>query len=246
MSLPRSNLPDASRWSKGGNGKINPIPSPSMAVAHRKLDERRKQTFLENLEKLGSFNAAAVATDGGSRNTARTFKVALLKDTAFAQQVDAAMSNFADKVHAVVRGHVLDGDLRPVVSGGRIVTDSEGKEVWQRVRDARIILAYLRRWMPEFRDVKTENVNVNVNGATASNSADPEFRVKSSDLWLLDSHKSATLTALLKKVHANRRETMLDITPPPELEEEKLIGDAQYTDETDAEEVDPRYDPKEI
>lgn len=237
----RKSKAEPSKWKTGGNGVINPNPSPTRAVAHRGLDERRKATFVENVEKLGSLNAAAVATDTGNRNTIRTYKLHMLKDPAFNQQVESAMACFADRVHAVVREHVLEGDLRPVTSGGRIVTDKNGEEVWIKSRDARIVLAYLRKWEPSYRDVKTENVNVNVNGSIASDPNDPEFRVKSSDLWLLDTYESATLTALLKKVHANRRETMLDITPPAELEEARLIDDVQHTDDTNSIEDNP-YD----
>jgi len=121
------------------------------------------------------------------------------------------------------------------------VTRQDGTEVWVRSRDARIILNYLKRWWPEYRDVKTENVNVNVSGSLGSDPADPEFRVKSSDLWRLDSHEAATLTELLKKVHANRSETMVDITPPRELEEVTTI-DAQYADETTEIDEDNPYD----
>ena len=74
-----------------------------MAVAHRKLDERRKETFIENVERLGSLNAAAVATDTENKNTIRTYKIAMLTDPVCSQQVESSMARFADRMQAVVR-----------------------------------------------------------------------------------------------------------------------------------------------
>ena len=78
------------------------------------------------------------------------------------------------------------------------------------------------------REIKT-TITVDVGNPNAADPNDPQFIVKSSDLHRLPQADMEILKRLLQQVHANRRETMAEITARPDYLDAE---DANYTDIT--------------
>jgi hypothetical protein len=211
----------AKNWKSGGNGQRNSVVpvNPSRSIPHQPLSSARKAKFLVELAKTGSFTAAARHTDG-SEGTRRSYKVLQAKDATFARDCEESLHQYSEAVHQVIREQFFDGNISPVVSGGHIVKDKNGKEVWLKTKDSRILLNYLKRWKPEYTDAK--NLNINVDGQPADPN-DPEIRIRASDLWTLPAHEAEQLLGLLRKVHSNRSESLVDISPQPEDLEAEAI-----------------------
>jgi hypothetical protein len=89
------------------------------------------------------------------------------------------------------------------------------------------------RWQKKhdfgLREIKT-TVNVDASNPLADNPDDPRVYVASSDLLRLEPDEVQTLTDLLRKVHRNRAESFLDITPPQR--DQLDAEDVSYTVET--------------
>ncbi len=210
----------AKNWKSGGSGQRNSVVpvSPSRSIPHMPITPARKAKFLAALGRTGSFTAAARHTDG-SEGTRRSYKVLQAKDQAFARACEEALHQFAESVHEVIRKQVFEGNIAPVVSGGHIVKDKDGKEVWLTTKDSRILLNYLKRWKPEFTDAK--NVHVSVEGQP-NNPADPHITIRSSQIWSLPAHEAEQFLILARKIHALSSEPMIDITPPEFMEAEAV------------------------
>lgn len=220
---------DVAKWKSGGSGKRSLTPAPAMSVPHMLITPARKATFIAELAKTGSFTAAARHTDG-SEGTRRSYKVLQVKDPAFARACEEALHQYSEAVHQVIRDQVFNGNVTPIVSGGHIVKDKDGKEVWITQRDSRILLAYLRRWKNEYAEAK--NLHVSVDGQP-SDPSDPEIRIRASDLWTLPAWEAEQLLGLLRKVHTNRSEPLVDISPRPEY----LEGEAEAIEEIPLEQM---------
>ena len=89
-------------------------------------------------------------------------------------------------------------------------------------------MAVAKKYDWGLREVKT-NVNIDVSNPHAENPDDPRIYVQASDLWKLPAHEAATLTALLKQIHANRQEPMAEINARPGY---LVEDDVPYTDIT--------------
>jgi hypothetical protein len=129
----------------------------------------------------------------------------------------------------------------PVVAKNGIVKDKDGSEVWIRKRDPKIVLALSKKHDFGLREIKT-TINVDAGNPNAADPNDPQFIVKSSDLHRLPQADMETLTRLLQQVHANRRETMAEITARPDYLDAE---DVSYTDVTaDADVTPTTIDPE--
>lgn len=117
-----------------------------------KLTGQRRRLFLSTLAATGNVAAAARAA-GVARSTCyRTRHV----DQDFAQAWLDAEDDAFDDVVGSIRRRAVHGDERPLVVGGKLVKDDDGKVVMIREYDNKLVELYLRMLAPEkFRD-KTE------------------------------------------------------------------------------------------
>jgi hypothetical protein len=217
------------KWRAGGDGKTPLMRSPdAVPEVRRPMTEERKSKFLEALKKFGSIQKAAEAVDGNI-NTRRSFMGAIAKDPAFGRAAEDAMAAYSEKIADVLRQEFFEGTMVPVVNKDGIVLDKDGNEVWIRKRDPKIVLALAKKHDFGLREIKT-TVNVDASNPLADNPDDPRVYVASSDLLRLEPDEVQTLTDLLRKVHRNRAESFLDITPPQR--DQLDAEDVSYTVET--------------
>lgn len=225
------NLPDiAKNWKAGGEGGKPPVrlPDAPLPYTRRELTEERKSGFLDNLAKFGTVQKAAEMTDGNP-DTRRTYMRAMARDPGFGKACEDAFEAHKQRRLDVLDEEFFQGRLEPVTNSRGLVIDPETKKpIWIRKRDPKIILAVAKKYDWGLREVKT-NVNIDVGNPNAADPNDPQFIVKSSDLWRLSQADMETLTRLLKLVHENRREAMAEITARPDYLD---VEDVPYTDDT--------------
>ena len=243
----KRSLPDKAKgWKAGGDGKTPLARSPgTIPHARHPLTDERKAQFLEAYRTTGSVQKAAELVDG-SPHTRRTYLTAMARDPAFGRACEDIFESWKEKVADVLKQEFFDGVMVPVVNSKGLVLDPATKQpMFVRKRDSKIVLAYAKKFDFGLREIKT-TININAGNPHAENPDDPRIYVQASDLWKLPADQAATLTALLKKVHANRQEQMAEINARPDYLDS---DDAPYTDVTPVEseeEIDPRYDPREI
>jgi len=206
-------------WAKGGSGIKSANPSPTRSQIHQPITDARKAKYVAALALTGSTTKSCMAADGNA-NTRRSYKVLESKCPRFAAQVEDALQIFSQKVADVLESEFFTGTLIPVTGAGRIITDKNGKEVWIRKRDPKIVLAFAKKYDPQLREVKT---SVNLNVDATPNDGSPHVVLRPADFWQLDESDSSRLLEICRKVYSNRQQTLVDIPAPPELEDVNLI-----------------------
>lgn len=208
-------------------------PADSRSVPHFRLTPQRIETFLTRLAETGNVGLAASRTDGNV-NTRRSYLRLAANDPAFKAQLDDALEAYASKVAQVLNEEVIEGNLAPAISAGSIVKDKNGKEIWLRRRDPKLVAMLARAHNAKLRDSKTI---VNVDGSPVCDPNDLKVVLSLSDLDRLDISERQSLLALCRKVYANRLEEFA----APEM---KTIG-ADYEDVTPINPDDCGPDPWE-
>jgi len=113
-----------------------------------KLTEARQARFLEALADTGSVTAAVDVA-----RTSRTRVYELRKtDTAFAAAWDEAQEIATDKLEEEAHRRAMEGVARPLVSGGKLVRDDDGKPIMVQHYSDSVLLALLKARRPPRRE----------------------------------------------------------------------------------------------
>lgn len=105
-----------------------------------KLIGPRRRLFLNTLTATGNVAAAARAA-GVSRSTCYRTR---LVDADLAQAWQDALDDSFDDAIGHIRSRALFGDERPLVVGGKLVKDDDGKVVMVREYDNKVLELYLK------------------------------------------------------------------------------------------------------
>lgn len=118
----------------------------------QKLTGRRRGLFLDTLSATGNVSAAARAAQVARSTCYRTRRL----DADFAEQWTDAEEAAVDLLEAEARRRALDGVERPLVGGGKLIRDDDGKVVMVREYNDRLLEFLLKAHRPDkYRD-KTE------------------------------------------------------------------------------------------
>jgi len=109
-----------------------------------KLTEARQARFLEALADTGSVTAAVAEA-----RTSRTRVYELRKtDTAFAAAWDEAQEIATDRLEREARRRTMEGVTKPLVRGGKLVRDDDGKPIMVQHYSDSVLLALLKARRP--------------------------------------------------------------------------------------------------
>ena len=115
----------------------------------QKLTGRRRGLFLDTLSATGNVSAAARAAEVARSTCYRTRRL----DPAFAEDWVDAEEAAVDLLEAEARRRALDGVERPLVGGGKLIRDDDGKVVMVREYNDRLLEYLLKAHRPEkYRD----------------------------------------------------------------------------------------------
>lgn len=211
------------------------IPSPSMQTVHAPMTEARKAKFLDYLSHCGSIAEASQSTDGV--NSARAYRRLMQNDPAFREAADSALETFGSKILGVLRDQILNPQTQYVTGAGQVILHPKtGEPLTKTTIDAKLLLAYARRFDAQLRDVKTQ---VNIDGSPSHDPIhDPRIVIQSSDMMKLDPAQVQTLLAIARVIYQNRQTELgfelKDITPS-----NSLIEDAEYSEDAQPIQYDP-------
>lgn len=85
--------------------------------------------------------------------TYHTYKHWLTHDVVFQDMLKAAKQKAQDSLRGVILEHGIQGVKRLVIQGGKVVTDLEGKPVYETVYDNRILLRMASTLLPEYKEL---------------------------------------------------------------------------------------------
>ncbi len=108
-----------------------------------------RQRFLETLRATGNVSAAARAV-GLARSSAYRLR---RRDAAFAAAWDDAEQEAVDLLEQEARRRALDGVAEPLMGGGKLIRDDDGRVMTIRRHNDRLLEMLLKAHRPErFRD----------------------------------------------------------------------------------------------
>lgn len=121
-----------------------------------------REKFLNRLRRTGNVTAAARAV-GLSRSRAYQIRQ---RDAAFSAAWDDAEQEAVDLLESEARRRAAEGVEQPLVSGGKLVRDDDGKVVTVRRYNDRLLEFLLKAHRPD--KFKTESEGAGRNGKTSS------------------------------------------------------------------------------
>jgi hypothetical protein len=181
----------------------------------QRVDERRKQVFLETLRQTGSLRwAATIASPhlagdpardprrGGKGHGFESFRDAMRRDPVFAAEVEAALAHALGTAEKLLAERMLTPDTRPIVDkNGNVVavaTDHRNANA--------LLLRFLERHDPGWAPRK------NVSGEIAHQhqhthelaAAEPGYTITARDIRALPEDKQRLLLSLLDEIEDNK------------------------------------------
>ena len=175
--------------------------------SRRRLDERRREVFLETLRRTGSVSAASAAatphSDGGKENRAgyRTFLDEIKRRPEFAQQVEEAKQHALGLVEETIARRAMTPEKTPIFQKGELVGYRES------YRDAnQLLLRLAERLSPEAWASK-KHIKGEVEHRHEHRVGIVMFRVEAEDVMLLDDESERELLIeLLSKINKLKEE----------------------------------------
>lgn len=181
----------------------------------QRVDERRKQVFLETLRQTGSLRwAATIASPhlsgdptrdprrGGKGHGFESFRDAMRRDPVFAAEVEAALAHALGTAEKLLAERMLTPDTRPLLDkNGNVVavaTDHRNANT--------LLLRFLERhdhsWAPRKNIAgQIEHQHQHTHELAA---AQPGYTVTAADIRALPEEKQRQLLALLDEIEDNK------------------------------------------
>ena len=184
-------------------------PNPIMTQNHTPLTPERVDRFMEKVAECGNLALASRMADGF--HSARSYKRLIDSNPEVKQRYLDALDAYSATVAQVLNEEVIQGNWAPAISAGSVVKGKDGKEIWLRKRDPKLLAMLARKHDRALAEIK--RIVTLDGGKVVDSDQDPAASIFSSDLWSLSQSDAAELLRILKLVHENRNASMALANP---------------------------------
>ena len=135
--------------------------------SHLSLLERKtlQLKYLEILRRVGLITKAAIEA-GVSRQTVGYW---VRVDNEFRERYEEVVHEHNDRIRAEIERRAIEGVTRPVISGGRLITDpATGAPMTMQEYSDSLLMFHARARMPEYRDKESVDMPHTEGGDSAA------------------------------------------------------------------------------